>query len=91
MDCGLYFSRLLSVQKMNLQTGSLPYLTPSEDIKYGEYSKYSEYELMFALFVSLLSFMSVLKLLDFIPGICTKIDHSTGVYFDIVQDDDSSQ
>ena len=76
---------------MNLQIGSLPYQPLSEDIKYGEYSKYSEYELMFALFVSLLSFMSVLKLLDFIPGICTKIDHSTGVYFDIVQDDDSNQ
>ena len=28
---------------------------------------------------------------DFIPGICTKIDHSTGVYFEMVQNDDSNQ
>ena len=76
---------------MNLQIGSLPYQSLSVHIKYGEYNKYSEYKLMFALFFSLLSFMSVLKLLDFIPGICTKIDHSTGVYFDMVQNDDSNQ
>ena len=83
---------------MNLQIGSLPYLTPSEDIKYGEYSKYSEYELMFALFVSLLSFMLkssefilVLQLHIFMLSVCTKIYHSTGVCFGMIYDDFSNQ